>query len=71
MKIMAYAQKTTSHLMKMYQEDLADVPMQSGTSHRRTVRGSEVTMGYVIAFVFGAWFGITLAALIMAGDDDE
>ena len=28
-------------------------------------------MGYVVAFIFGAWFGLTIAALLMVGDDEE
>lgn len=32
---------------------------------------SEVAMGYVMTFIFGAWFGLTIAALLMVGDDEE
>lgn len=28
-------------------------------------------MGYVMTFIFGAWFGITIAALLMAGEDND
>lgn len=27
-------------------------------------------MGYVITFMLGSWFGLVMAAVLMAGDDD-
>lgn len=28
-------------------------------------------MGYIIAFIFGAWFGLLMSAILGASEDDD